>query len=1107
MSAPPPPPPPSSYLDTEQAAFVRSTHLILDVTATFLRESFVRHWDARYPATPWGAGGPAASGKLLWRGSSTFSPVPGTVDLTEGESEAITTHDLTSLGIAQGERLRLVTAGGSQTEDRQEDRKRGVDDPTFAVGRGQLTLKEVPDAAWLPGGQRVVCRARTQIAGWFDDNAITFTLAGGSKKVTVECEDPSAQVEPIFDQEATVTFLEPDDGKRSEAERSHDCTVQAFGKKCTTSAGSLWLDMPPEFLKSAKGGKPKVSLGCTIERQDEPRMEVGASPLMANGFQKLATTGDPGHFDVSYLTFLLLNSSHELLQANQAKIDAAKELRQLRNEFYGHVAAARLKDAANMLPAIQDAMRVNIPVLLDNRPGVLADLNKAIKKIDGFVISEADIKGQVDEAMEKVKKQAAAEKAVLEAEVAAQKAKKEKYRQVFNVVNARPADASDSYSDGAVERTAEELANAAKICREMFGEEFRLANLTGNLKGLRVAGDMAKEELISSKAAYMLKRLKEEWKAKHEGKSFSQSSSTRGAAGGTTLTREEQAEIVRRAEEKFRAWVVKRCGGACQARGGAQHQPPSATPARPIDPALRGGFGAVFLAEDTGMTATGRQPCVVKCPLSRDDKDWRKTGLRECRILNVLPSHPNIVGLIHIEDKDGVPLVTMEHCELGSIKTINSPPPVGLRVGGGGGDAAGGDGGDQEESKASRIEDSNAPAALSLTAGTKVALGAVLIKHRLHARHVFEARAAGVREGLRGAALLDVMIQVMHGLNHLRIHGVIHQDIKPDNIVVTSAAFYLVHYGYLLHALRKDYNGAEAMYKRAIEADPNHAAALSNYGHLLQTVRKDYDGAEAMCKRAIEANPNHAAALINYGHLLENVRKDYDGAEAMYKRAIEADPNNATALSNYGLLLYNVRKDYDGAEAMYKRAIEADPNNAPVLSDYATLLHTVRKDYDGAEAMYKRAIEADPNNAFALYNYGLLLLIQSKDYEGAEARLTQAIEGGGLSAEGLPSATRALAAAQELKTDPAYIKKKKLQQKLAARKAAKAGNSAAGGNPQQMQLSQTGADVAMHALLQEEEAEAAGGVAGGAAGGSGTRGGAPKDSTKKKKKKKKKTKN
>eukprot|EP00947_MAST-08B_sp_MAST-8B-sp1_P003503 g3503.t1 len=1131
----------------------------------------------------------------------------------------MTTHDLTGLGIAPGEKLRVVTADRSKTEDR----KRGVNDPTFAVGRGLLTLKEVPDAAWLPAKQRVVCRACTPEAGWFDYTKITFMLVGGSKKVTVECDDPS-QVERIFDKEATVTFLEPDDGRRSKTERSHTFEVLRFGgrgTKTSTSAGSLWLDSPAKFLKNEKGGKPKVSLGCTIKRQDEPRMELVSTPQTTKGFQELAKKGDLGCLDVSDLTFLHLNSSHKLLQRDQAKIDACTELRQLRNKFYGHVAAARLNDVAQMLPAIQEAMREHVSILLDNQPGVLADLNKAIHDIDRLAISGADIKGLVQETVEKVKKQAAAEKAVLEAEVAAQKAKKEKYKQFFNVMNARPADASDSYSDGAVERTTEELANAAKICREMFGEEFQLSSLTGNLKRLRVAGDMAKEELISSKAAYMLKRLKEEWKAKYEGKSFSQSSSTGGPAGGTTLTREEQAEIVRRAEKKFRAWVGKRCGGACQAGGGAQQQPPPATSALPIDPTLRGGFGTVFLAEDEGLTAKGRQPCVVKCPLSRDDKSWRKAGLRECRILNMLPSHPNIVDLIYIEDKDGVPLVTMEHCELGSIKTINSPLPMGLVVESDGA-AAGGDAVEGEESKADRNEDFDVPAALRLTVGTRVALGMVRIKHRLHARHVFESRAAGAQEGLRGAALLDVMIQVMHGLNHLRTHGVVHQDIKPDNIVITGgqkrknsngswawfyeakiidfglagkstwdegaaavaeaaasdyddaantsgrsaddvthhggsrlfrspeqrkggsrldhasdifswaatyldmlfgkgsgldtdtpwglgkrtavpeeyfeqvaedmpgnalqqllgrclqtdsgdrpdaraclqelrtpvweewspscegyfrpedvdasgspryrmgagemlarearwaaaidsdaekclekyqaaveaglsgagAVIYFLYYGTELENVRKDYDGAEAMYKRAIEADPNYASALGNYGHLLYTVRKDYDGAEAMYKQAIETDPNNAAALGTYGHLLENVRKDYDSAEAMYKRAIKADPNHASALYNYGHLLENVRKDYDGAEAMHKRAIEADPNHAAALCNYACLLENVRKDYDGAEAMHKRAIEADPNHAGARNNYGRLLEKVRKDYDGAEAMYKRAIE-------------------------------------------------------------------------------------------------------------------
>ena len=62
--------------------------------------------------------------------------------------------------------------------------------------------------------------------------------------------------------------------------------------------------------------------------------------------------------------------------------------------------------------------------------------------------------------------------------------------------------------------------------------------------------------------------------------------------------------------------------------------------------------------------------------------------------------------------------------------------------------------------------------------------------------------------------------------------------------------------------------------------------AHSNLGILLKDVRKDYDGAEAMYRKAIKLDPQYATAHSNLGSLLQNVRKDYDGAEAMYRKVI-----------------------------------------------------------------------------------------------------------------------------------------------------------------------------------------------------------------------------
>ena len=69
------------------------------------------------------------------------------------------------------------------------------------------------------------------------------------------------------------------------------------------------------------------------------------------------------------------------------------------------------------------------------------------------------------------------------------------------------------------------------------------------------------------------------------------------------------------------------------------------------------------------------------------------------------------------------------------------------------------------------------------------------------------------------------------------------------------------------------------------------------------------DGAEALYKRALETNPSHAHALGDYASFLADDRADMDGAEALYKRALEANPNDANNLANYASFLADDRAD------------------------------------------------------------------------------------------------------------------------------------------------------------------------------------------------------
>ena len=64
-----------------------------------------------------------------------------------------------------------------------------------------------------------------------------------------------------------------------------------------------------------------------------------------------------------------------------------------------------------------------------------------------------------------------------------------------------------------------------------------------------------------------------------------------------------------------------------------------------------------------------------------------------------------------------------------------------------------------------------------------------------------------------------------------------------------------------------------------------NALAHSNLGFLLQFVRKDYDGAERHYRKAIELDPSDVMAHLGLSKLLNDVRKDFDGAERHLRKA------------------------------------------------------------------------------------------------------------------------------------------------------------------------------------------------------------------------------
>jgi tetratricopeptide (TPR) repeat protein len=89
-----------------------------------------------------------------------------------------------------------------------------------------------------------------------------------------------------------------------------------------------------------------------------------------------------------------------------------------------------------------------------------------------------------------------------------------------------------------------------------------------------------------------------------------------------------------------------------------------------------------------------------------------------------------------------------------------------------------------------------------------------------------------------------------------------------------------------------------------LELDPNDSAATAAFAAFMQDVRKDYDEAERLYRKALELDPNASAATGNFALFMQDVRKDYDEAERLYRKALELNPDNVVV----GLLYHGVKR-------------------------------------------------------------------------------------------------------------------------------------------------------------------------------------------------------
>ncbi len=166
---------------------------------------------------------------------------------------------------------------------------------------------------------------------------------------------------------------------------------------------------------------------------------------------------------------------------------------------------------------------------------------------------------------------------------------------------------------------------------------------------------------------------------------------------------------------------------------------------------------------------------------------------------------------------------------------------------------------------------------------------------------------------------------------------------------------------------------AIALYRKALERDPNYAAAHAALAEAYlqkdaskpdpQWIRLATDSAA----NALNLNPDLTAAHLAQGRLLVQTKKPDEGATE-FQKALELEPRSATA--NLRLAEYYLTKgDARRAADYYSAAEKLDPNDWVIFQSVGRF-HYRNAQYEEAVRMWERGLALAPDNVVLYRNLG-----------------------------------------------------------------------------------------------------------------------------------------
>jgi tetratricopeptide (TPR) repeat protein len=180
-------------------------------------------------------------------------------------------------------------------------------------------------------------------------------------------------------------------------------------------------------------------------------------------------------------------------------------------------------------------------------------------------------------------------------------------------------------------------------------------------------------------------------------------------------------------------------------------------------------------------------------------------------------------------------------------------------------------------------------------------------------------------------------------------------------------------YAIFLWRYRGDEDKARHYIDQAIAFDPgDDATRLSNYANFAWEVRKDIDGAEQLFRRAVNVPSTTHQPFVQYGLFTQIERLNYQLAEDLYQEAMRRKPDDVSTLINFSNLAA-IRGDVETAAQLLERAYAVDDENLHVLGAFANFLWHQRIDFDRAQALFEKARSKTPRYSHEVYYYAMLL--------------------------------------------------------------------------------------------------------------------------------------